>query len=218
MLDIMPSFARFKQPKYLLSLLVVFLIAGWTAVEKEVFGGPILSSVPQGEKFALTDPRLSGPSTSTDPMDAFSKPRVTNFKVTSVIDGDTIKVADGEDIITVRLIGINAPETGTGTRPAECFGKEATEHLRAILPEGTMVALDMDSSQGQYDKYQRLLAYVMLSDHTNIALKMIIDGYAYEYTYDKPYLYVAAFKDHQVTAQKEGRGLWADGACGMKNI
>jgi micrococcal nuclease len=208
---------KLKQPSYLISLLVIFLLAGWGAVEKQVFGGPLLSSAPKTEALALDDPRLSE-GKNTDPATAFSKPRNTPFRVTKVIDGDTIKVADGDEQITVRLIGINAPETGTGPRPAECFGKEATDYLRSILPVGTMVALDTDSSQSMYDIYQRLLAYVMLSDHTNVALQMIMDGYAYEYTYEKPYLYIAAFKDYQSTAQKEKKGLWADGACGMKNI
>ena len=58
----------------------------------------------------------------------------------------------------------------------------------------------------------------MLADHTNISLLMIMDGYAYEYTYNSPYLYTLAFKEQQGIAKKEKKGLWADGACGLKNI
>jgi|GEM_PF-2233915 len=208
---------KLRQPSYIISLLFVFLLAGWGAVEQDIFGVPMKYPATNTEFLSLDDPRLSE-GRNTDPESAFSKPRNTPFRVTKVIDGDTIKVADGDEEMTVRLIGINAPETGNGPRPAECFGIEATKHLQAILPVGTMVALDTDSSQTMYDTYQRLLAYVMLSDHTNVALQMIMDGYAYEYTYKQPYLYVAAFKDYQTTAQKEKKGLWADGACGMKNI
>lgn len=213
----MRAWNKLKQPSYIISLLVVFILAGWGAVEKDLFGESLVSSTTKTESFSLNDPRLSE-GKNINPEQAFSQLRNTPFRVTKVIDGDTIKVADGDEEMTVRLIGINAPETGTGPRPAECFGIEATKHLQSILPVGTMVALDTDSSQGVYDKYQRLLAYAMLSDHTNVALLMIMDGYAYEYTYEKPYLYVAAFKDYQATAQKEKKGLWADGACGMKNI
>jgi len=215
----MEKLLKLKQPKYLLSLLVVFLLAGFGAVEKELFGSSARSPNTSAslEELSLKDPRISEGSTES-PMDAFAKERATPFRVVKVIDGDTIIVsADGKEI-TVRLIGINAPETEFGLRPQECFGKESTEHLRSILPVGTMVGIDTDASQGLYDKYQRLLAYVMLADHTNVALQMIADGYVYEYTYDKPYLYSTGFKDYEATARKEKKGLWADGACGMKNI
>ena len=42
---------------------------------------------------------------------------------------------------------------------------------------------------------------------------MISEGYAYEYTYSTPYKYQAEFKQAQKDAEKNKRGLWADGVC-----
>src|SRR4051812_9874016 len=46
--------------------------------------------------------------------------------VTSVVDGDTIKVRlDSGQTITVRLIGMDTPEIHHPTKPVQCFGQEA---------------------------------------------------------------------------------------------
>jgi micrococcal nuclease len=58
-----------------------------------------------------------------------------------------------------------------------------------------------------------LLAYVFLEDGTNVNEYLIRNGYAYEYTYGVPYTYQTLFKEAQLEAQKEKRGLWADGVC-----
>jgi micrococcal nuclease len=204
----MDTLLKLRQPKYLLTLLAIFVIAGLGAVQDELFGTPIVAPVsptwPQGATTSQADP--------------FATRLDTPFKVVKIIDGDTIVASEKGKSVTVRLIGINAPETGLGSRPKECFGAEASKHLADILPVGTEIALDTDSSQGTYDKYNRVLAYVMLADHTNINLMMIQDGYAYEYTYNQPYLYVAAFKESQQIAREEGKGLWASGACGLPNV
>ena len=42
---------------------------------------------------------------------------------------------------------------------------------------------------------------------------MIQQGYAYEYTYNKPYKYQTQFKADQATAQLQQKGLWASGVC-----
>ncbi len=204
----MDTLLKLKQPKYLLTLLAIFVIAGLGAVQKELFGTPMTTP---------TIPTWPQGATTSEPSE-FSVKRDTPFRVEKIIDGDTIIASENGKNVTVRMIGINAPETGLGSRPKECFGFEATEHLKKILPVGTAIALDTDSSQGTYDKYNRVLAYVMFADHTNINLQMIQDGYAYEYTYNQPYLYVAAFKESQQIAQKEGKGLWANGACGVPNV
>jgi Excalibur calcium-binding domain len=49
--------------------------------------------------------------------------------VTGVIDGDTIKVRRGFRRYTIRLIGIDTPETKKPATPIECGGKEATSRM-----------------------------------------------------------------------------------------
>ena len=55
----------------------------------------------------------------------------------------------------VRLIGINTPETVDPRRPVECFGHEASEHTKTLLPAGTEVDLVRDVEPR--DAYGRLL-------------------------------------------------------------
>jgi len=45
------------------------------------------------------------------------------LRCTKVIDGDTIVLSNGE---TVRLIGVDTPETKHPSKPVEYYGKEAT--------------------------------------------------------------------------------------------
>lgn len=134
------------------------------------------------------------------------------YSVVSVVDGDTIKVNMNGTTETLRLIGIDTPESVHPTKPVECFGIEASNRAKELL-NGKRVKLEADPSQGERDKYGRLLFYVIMEDGTNFNKKMISDGYAYEYTYNTPYKYQAEFKQAQINAETNKRGLWADGAC-----
>jgi len=67
---------------------------------------------------------------------------LTSCQVITVVDGDTIDVADCADAGRVRLILIDTPEVLGGT---ECLGKEASAYTTAAL-EGRTVALERDVS------------------------------------------------------------------------
>ena len=134
------------------------------------------------------------------------------FVVSRVVDGDTIEVTRDGVKEKVRLIGINTPETVDPRKKVECFGKEASLHAKKILL-GQKVRLVSDDTQTKYDKYGRLLAYVYREDGLFINKHMIEEGYAYEYTYHVPYLFQKEFKEAQLKAQNEGKGLWAKGVC-----
>lgn len=134
------------------------------------------------------------------------------YRVASVIDGDTIQVIIDNKKETLRLIGIDTPETVDPRKPVQCFGKEASAKAKSLL-SGKSVRLESDPTQGERDKYQRLLRYVFLEDGTNFNKLMISEGYAHEYTYNMPYKYQSEFKQAQKEAEENKRGLWADDAC-----
>lgn len=141
------------------------------------------------------------------------------YKVTRVVDGDTIVVnINGQDE-KIRLIGVNTPESVDPRRPVECFGLEASNYTKSLL-ENQSVILESDPTQGDADKYSRLLRYVLLPNasasgtNTNINLKLIQEGYAHEYTYSKPYKYQSQFKQAQIQAENTQKGLWSTTACG----
>lgn len=133
-------------------------------------------------------------------------------KIITVIDGDTIEVSIDNKKEVVRLIGINSPETVDPRKPVECFAKEASDKAKQILTDKT-VSLESDSTQGDRDKYNRLLRYVWLEDNTNFNKLMISEGYAYEYTYNTSYKYQSEFKRAQKEAEASKLGLWADTSC-----
>ncbi len=128
------------------------------------------------------------------------------FQVLEVVDGDTIKVSD---LGTIRLIGIDTPETVDPRKEVQCFGKEASNKAKELL-EGESVRLEFDSSQGRVDKYGRTLAYVFRGDDLFFNLEMVKQGYAHEYTYSTPYKYQSEFKEAEKEAESSKKGLWGD--------
>lgn len=155
-----------------------------------------------------------------------------DYKVVSVIDGDTLdierldgnKVFNMDKIMRVRLIGINTPETVDPRKPVECFGKESSKYLKD-LANGKIAAIELDDSQGFLDKYNRILAYVYIKDsgfkNDNILFvneEEIKNGYAYEYTYNTPYKYKEEFKYMENMARQKYLGLWSPETCnGLKS-
>jgi micrococcal nuclease len=130
--------------------------------------------------------------------------------VVRVVDGDTVEVQVGGREETVRLIGIDTPETVDPRSPVECFGVEASARTKALLPEGTEVRLAADVEPR--DRYDRLLAYVYRDDGTFVNLALVEDGYASVLTYPPNVAHVDEFTAAAARARDEGRGLWA--ACG----
>lgn len=131
-------------------------------------------------------------------------------QVIAVIDGDTIKtVAAAGNVNRVRIIGIDTPEIGRGDTPDECWAQEARTTLVSLL-DGRDVDLITDSSQGDVDRYGRLLRHLHI-DSGNVAEQLLQRGAGYEYTYSKPYLGQADFRSAESAARNAGAGLW--GAC-----
>lgn len=129
-----------------------------------------------------------------------------------VVDGDTIEVTEWFSTHKVRLIGIDSPEK-YNVAVAECYAKEATEHLEKLLKNHIKIS-SRDGSQDDKDKYGRLLRYIYSEDGlTNINQQMIADGYAYEYTYNKAYEFQTEFKKAEADAKAAGLGLWATDTC-----
>lgn len=132
-----------------------------------------------------------------------------NAKVVRVIDGDTIEVSLNNKKEMVRLIGIDAPETVDPRKTVECFGKEASNKAKEML-DGKTITLESDPTQGNRDKYQRLLRYVFIN-HLNFNKLMISEGYAHEYTYQSnPYKYQLEFIIAEKSARESKVGLWSD--------
>ena len=81
-------------------------------------------------------------------------------RVIAVVDGDTIRVrlADGARE-TVRLVGIDTPESRRPNTPVECGSKQAGAALNRLVARRD-VTLVRDPTQDARDRYGRTLAYV----------------------------------------------------------
>lgn len=151
-----------------------------------------------------------GPSASAAPPPLTEGP----YRVTEVVDGDTVKVRIAKAVVSVRLIGIDAPEaSSTRYGYPECFGTQATAWAKAQLTNRD-VTLEVDASQGRTDVYGRRLAYVRVTGQARTYNEVAVEqGFAWEYTYAKPYRHQRAFRSVQESAKKAKRGLWAAATC-----
>lgn len=134
------------------------------------------------------------------------------YQVEKVTDGDTIKILKDGELITLRLIGLDTPETVDPRKPVQCFGVEASNKAKELLL-GRKVRIEIDLTQGEFDKYNRLLAYVYREDGLFYNKYMIEQGYAHEYTYNLPYKYQSEFKTAEKNARDNLKGFWSPDAC-----
>lgn len=142
---------------------------------------------------------------------------VISGTVVRVVDGDTVRfLEDGQrDDISVRLIGINTPETVAPGRPVECFGPEASQFAKQEL-DGARVLLELDPSQGETDRFDRTLGFIwtVTDEGEPLALfnlESVRGGFAEERQYGKPAAWQPEFVEAEQLARAENAGLW--GAC-----
>lgn len=141
-----------------------------------------------------------------------SVPPGSRIKATVVeaVDGDTLEVTirkTGANV-DVRLIGIDTPETKRPGTPIECGGPQASALMHRMADDRT-VTLVTDPTQDRFDRYGRLLAYVMRDDRLNLNRAAIRRGWAEVYVYnDIPFALVRSFRRAESAAKEEGRGVW----------
>ena len=138
--------------------------------------------------------------------------------VVRAVDGDTIRVRTwfGREY-SVRLLGIDTPESVDPRRGPECFGKEASDRT-AELTDRRYVKLEFDDSQGIFDdsRSERLVAYVFFFDGEMLNLNLVREGFAEEWTYNKRrYAHQTAFRNAEKEAMKRRLGRWA--TCGLES-
>ena len=153
-----------------------------------------------------SSPMTPTPTPSPAPSPAPAPGPTGPLLVTRVIDGDTIVV---ESVGTVRLIGVDTPETVDPREPVGCFGPEASAFTRAMAT-GKMVRLDYDVDR--FDRFERTLAYIYLPDGSFLNAELVRQGYGRAYTFF-PFRYLDDFRALERDARDAGRGLWS--ACAV---
>ena len=130
------------------------------------------------------------------------------YEVLEVTDGDTIKVlVDGVES-TIRMVGVDTPETVHPTKAVQTFGKEASDFTRNLLA-GEQVWLSDDPGQIS-DRYQRRIAFVWrYPDRALVNLEIVRQGYGHA---DREYSnqYRDVFVEYEDRAREIGKGLWGE--------
>jgi len=134
------------------------------------------------------------------------------YRVVSVVDGDTVKLDMNGTTESIRIIGLDTPETVHPSKPVECMGIKASNKAKQLLT-GQSVRFESDDTQDTRDRFGRLLGYLFLPNGDNFAEVMLRAGYGNEYTYDLPYKYQSTFKVAEQSARANQLGLWADDVC-----
>jgi endonuclease YncB( thermonuclease family) len=138
---------------------------------------------------------------------------VANGTVERVVDGDTVVVRFGGDAQSVRLIGIDTPESVKPNSPVECFGKEAAAFTGSLLPKDTPVRVERDVEAR--DDYGRLLGYVIRADDALfVNIEIVRHGYAQPLTIPPNVAHVDEFVQAARDAEAADIGLWSSCASG----
>jgi micrococcal nuclease len=140
--------------------------------------------------------------------------------VTEVVDGDTMEIRyrDGQTD-TIRLLGVDTPETNGGVSPDEFDGIPDTQEGRAWLGEwaerassvarselsGESVRIATDPDADRRGDYGRLLVYLYV-DGTTFNERLLDEGYAR--LYDTRFSKRQQFATAERRAQSAGVGVW----------
>ena len=140
-------------------------------------------------------------------------------KILRVVDGDTLKINYKGKQESIRLIGIDAPEsrvnprakresqrTGKDMKNILAMGKEATQFVNTLVKSGDKVSIEFDVEKR--DKYGRLLGYVYLSNGKMLNEEIVKSGYANLLTIPPNIKYQDRFVRAYREARGNNRGLW----------
>ena len=123
-----------------------------------------------------------------------------------VVDGDTVVLDLQGSTETVRLIGIDTPETVHPSKPVECFGPQASAYLQALLKPDTRVRIQRDIEAR--DRYNRLLVYIYLLDGTFVNDELLRQGFARTLRIEPNTTFATQFASTETGARTNRVGLW----------
>ena len=139
--------------------------------------------------------------------------------VTRIVDGDTLKINYKGQRESIRLIGIDTPESGVNKKTKKdakrsgqdvetiiAMGKRATEYVESLVKPGDLITIEFDAQER--DRYGRLLGYVNLSNGKMLNEEIVKAGYANVMTIPPNVKYKDRFLRAYKYARERGRGLW----------
>ncbi len=185
-----------------------------------IVGGPAIAAlptVPSADGGAVDRPA----TTATPGVDRTAGATVT---VIEVVDGDTmhVRLPDGTRD-TIRLLGVDTPETGTGSvSPDEWesipddpdgrawlagWADRATVYAEDRLA-GEEVYIETDPKADARGSYGRLLVTVSQNETTEVSFNRRLLEQGYARLYDTPFTERSAYRSAEAAAREAGIGVW----------
>ncbi len=146
-------------------------------------------------------------------------PEETDYTLntTETVDGDTIDVK-GDITATVRLLGVDTPETQASNSPGE-FGLQDTLQNRECLQKwgeraseftsnftsSREIILKTDAQADRRGDYGRLLGYVE-TDSGDLGAELLREGYAR--VYETKFQRLEEYQELESRARETNTGLW----------
>ncbi|UII71965.1 thermonuclease family protein [Pseudomonas sp. HN11] len=129
---------------------------------------------------------------------------LTQVEVQRVVDGDTVRLKDGR---SVRMIGLNAPETGKKGRSDEPYAVAARQRLQALVDaSGSRVGLV--PGRESKDRYGRTLAHLYGVDGENLEAQLLAEGLGFQVGVAPNVDLVACQRAAENSARHARLGLW----------
>lgn len=144
----------------------------------------------------------------------------TDVPCTGVLDGDTIRVDWQGQALTVRMLGIDCPETHAGKKLVQQVRQFALTEKRVRdlgvqarnrttqYVTNQVVRLVFPGSPEQRDAFGRLLSYVEV-DGQDVGRVLLQSGFAVLYPADHPRM--EEYRETVETAKRQRRGVWQSG-------
>jgi micrococcal nuclease len=130
-----------------------------------------------------------------------------DYQVSRVIDGDTLLVTRGSIKLTIRLVGIDAPEVSHRKyEPGQPFSQQSTKYLAGLVLNKPVTVKSFGN-----DRYGRILGEVFLHDR-NVNLEMVKSGLAEVYRgTPAPGMSMGPYWEVEREAQRARTGMWVQG-------
>jgi len=125
-------------------------------------------------------------------------------RVSKVYDGDTLQLVDGTRI---RIIGVNAPESGRRGQPDEAFARQAKSLLQSMLSKHQQL-VSLQYGPDRLDRYGRTLAHVFLDDGSNIAEQLLLKGLASRVAFPPNLWAQDCYQRSEALARSQNLGIW----------
>jgi endonuclease YncB( thermonuclease family) len=124
-------------------------------------------------------------------------------EVSQVIDGDTVHLKDGRKI---RLIGVNTPELGRKGKASEPYALAAYQFVKNTIEANRKVGLSHD--QERKDRYNRVLAYLILEDGRSLQQLLLRHGLAVSIAVEPNVSRLGCMRQIESAARTSAAGLW----------